>query len=48
MLFRSYENEMPFKIIENFIIEQTEIILANPFIVEFEIVLRGGQNNGIL
>lgn len=43
-----YENEMPFKIIENFIIEQTEIILANPFIVEFEIVLRGGQNNGIL
>ena len=35
-----YEDEMPFKIIESFIIEQTEIILTNPGIVEFEIVLR--------
>lgn len=29
-----YENEMPFKTIENFIIEQTKIILTNPAIVE--------------
>lgn len=35
-----YEDEMPFKIIESFIIEQTEIILTNPKIIEFEIVLR--------
>ena len=35
-----YENEMPFKIIESFITEQTKIILTNPAIVEFEIVLR--------
>lgn len=35
-----YENEMPFKIVESFIIEQTKIILANPAIIEFEIVLK--------
>lgn len=35
-----YETEMPFKTIESFITEQTEIILTNPAIVEFEIVLR--------